>query len=251
MVRDYAEAFSIPLTIIMQSSLIHAIFPQVWRHTKIIPIPKAGSLSDVTLSRPIAILCAFSKVLEMHIYELVFNQFKPVVSPLQHGFLPKRSTITNLAVFTQIAKETLCAGEQLDVFCADFAKAFDKVDSEILIQRLTKLGLTTHLIHLLLTYLVDRKNFVYYLGRQSKPYVSTSGVPQGSNLGPLLFLIFINDLAQYISCFFDLYADDLKFDMKVCSIEDSRFLQSNIDCLAMWCAENKLQLNFLFFSWVC
>ncbi|XP_044594879.1 uncharacterized protein LOC123272246 [Cotesia glomerata] len=113
-VRECAEAFSIPLTIIIQSSIIHGTFPDIWKQSKVCPIPKTGNLTDVTLSRPIAILCSFSKVLEMYIYETVFSEFQPIVSPLQHGFMPKRSTVTNLVYFTQLANETLTAGEQLD-----------------------------------------------------------------------------------------------------------------------------------------
>lgn len=90
--------------------------------------------------------------------------------------------------------------------CADFAKAFDKVDISILLDRLRELGLTTHLMCLLTSYLVSRKNIVYYVGHQSKPYISTSGVPQVSNL-------------------------------------DCVFLQRNIEYLVQWCEDNRLQLN--------
>lgn len=232
-----------PLTVIIQSSIIHGAFPDVWKQAKICPVPKTGKLTDVKLFRPISVLCSFSKVLEMYIYEIVFNRFQSIVSPHQHGFMPKRSTITNLVNFTQIANETLIAGDQLDVFCADFSKAFDRVDTKILLHKLNDLGLSVQIMKLLNSYLVNRKNIVYFGGCLSEPFTSTSGVPQGSNLGPLLFLVFINDLAQYSSCYFDLFADDSKYYKKVRNKNDCEFLQRNIECLIYWCEDNKLLLN--------
>lgn len=79
-VRNCAEVFSIPLTIIIQSSIMHGIFLEVWEQAKVCSIPKTGNLSDVALSRPISVLCSFSKVLEMYIYKLVFNEFQSIVS---------------------------------------------------------------------------------------------------------------------------------------------------------------------------
>ncbi|XP_044586008.1 uncharacterized protein LOC123266045 [Cotesia glomerata] len=242
-VKDCANVLTYPLTIIFESCISVGTFPRDWKEAKVCPIHKSGDKSNIKNYRPISIIPTFAKVFEMLLYDLILQYFKPIVSPSQHGFYSKRSTVTNLLPYTQYLYDSLAEGSQVDVIHTDFAKAFDRVDISRLIDALNKLGLPELLIKMLRSYLLGRLNVVLYNGYLSVPYPTTSGVPQGSNLGPLLFIIFINSIGNHISCFFDLFADDAKYYLAVRSVDDCVYLQRNLDVVAAWCRDNKLHLN--------
>lgn len=131
----------------------------------------------------------------------------------------------------------------MDVIYTDFSRAFDCIDHTLLISKFSSLGFSKLLVDLLLSYLSNRENYVYYNGHKSSMFISFSGVPQGSNLGPLLFNIFINDLISSLSCQCLAYADDLKIFHKVSSDADMSLLQTNLNTISEWCRNNKLILN--------
>lgn len=157
--------------------------------------------------------------------------------------MKSRSTITNLTTFTQFASNVLDKRGQVDVIYTDFSKAFDKVDHSTLISKLTSYGFTSKSTMLLTSYLSTRKQFVAYNGYYSMPYIATSGVPQGSNLGPLLFLLFINDICYNLKCNCLLFADDLKIYSAIQDIDDCVKLQSDLNIIMDWCITNRLHLN--------
>lgn len=126
----------------------------------------------------------------------------------QHGFYPGRSTVTNL--LTLIQYPSLVENFQIDVVYTDLTKAFDKVDFSILVGRMIDIGLPAWMTRVIYSYLCDRKNYVAIDDTLSTPFVPTSGVPQGSNLGPLLFNIYVNKLDDNINTKFLMYADDAK-----------------------------------------
>lgn len=137
----------------------------------------------------------------------------------------------------------MAEGKQVDVIYTDMSKVFDKLDWLTLLLKLSKLGLPGNILSLIKSYLSNRKNFVFVNGRKSYPFSPTSGVPQRSNLGPLLFNIFINDLPLLLSCYTLMYADDVKLYLAVKSTNDCAFLQRNIDIFTQWCHQNKLKVN--------
>ena len=161
----------------------------------------------------------------------------------QHGFVDKRSTVTNLACFSQFVSEVIDKQGQVDVVYTDFQKAFDQIDYYILLNKLQSYGFTQSLLSLLESYLLNRVQFVRYCNFYSSSFSPTSGVPQGSNLGPLLFLIFINDIVDDISCGKLLFADDMKLYLEIRAPGDSLTLQKNLDIISNWCAQNGLTLN--------
>ena len=172
------------------------------------------------------------------------DKFKRVISVVQHGFMKGRSTSTNLVDFVNEVIRTVERGRQVDVVYTDMRKAFDRVHHGSLLRKLEELGVHSSMLCWLRTYLEGRTQHVRLMGCKSQPYSVTSGVPQGSHLGPLLFLIFFNDVVSVIKhskC--ALYADDLKLYREVKSLEDSAKLQRDLTAISQWCTDNFLCLN--------
>lgn len=242
-VKDCIGVLTAPLKIIFNLAVRNKTFPNRWKEAKVVPILKSGNKAEISNYRQISILSNFSKLLECTIYSDIYPLVKNQISHNQHGFMKQRSTVTNLATFTQLICETLDAGGQVDVICTDFAKAFDKMDRLVLLSKLSDFGFSTDLTQFLWSYLRNRTQYVYYNGHHSYNYTSTSGVPQGSNLGPLLFLLFINDLDSITTLPRALFADDFKIYSPISNIEDCNILQRDVISLEEWCARNKLALN--------
>lgn len=132
---------------------------------------------------------------------------------------------------------------QVDAVFTDFSKAFDRINHDVILSKLKQIGVPLSLVELLSSYLKSRLQYVEYLGHRSHTFEPCSGVPQGSNLGPLLFNVFINDLCDSFSVAHLLYADDLKLFHSIESIDDALRLQSNLINLYDWCSTNGLHLN--------
>lgn len=193
--------------------------------------------------RPISILNNFAKVLETVIYSRIYPLVSNYISNDQHGFVEKRSTVSNLASFTQYAFKTLDVCGQVDTIYTDISKAFDHINHLLLLKKLETFGFSDTLILLFSSYLTNRIQYVYYNGHKSQPFRAVSGVPQGSNLGPLMFLLFINDLVQQIECNKCIFADDLKIFTAIRSETDCINLQTELTTIERWCSANNLQLN--------
>jgi hypothetical protein len=243
-IKGCCDLFVRPLEFIFNLALRTSTFPDLWKQAKVVPIFKAGSRQDVKNYRPISIINCFAKVFEKCIYKKIFNHVKPWLVNNQHGFLPGRSTVTNLLHFRSEVSACLDRGLRVDTVYADLSKAFDTLSHTILFEKLSSFGFSLSGARFILSYLSNRVQFVSFSGLHSKFYSSPSGVPQGSNLGPLLFIIFINDLPSVIkhsSCL--LYADDVKIFRVIESGIDCQMLQSDVDNLYAWCLRNKLRVN--------
>ena len=176
-------------------------------------------------------------------YKHIYIKVKHLLSNDQHGFVEKRSTVTNLSCFSQFATEILDQRGQLDVIYTDFSKAFDRVDHGILLTKLHSSGFSFSLLTLIKSYLLRRDLFVCYGGQKSDTFSPTSGVPQGSNLGPLLFLLFINDITTKIDSNILIYADDIKIYLPISHVKDSITLQKNLNSIYEWSVINRIELN--------
>ena len=243
LVKGCSDVLKEPLQIIFNLSLMTHTFPEQWKEALVVPIPKSANDRDIQNFRPIAKLSTFCKVFESIMYHRILTHIKPDISISQHGFLPHRSTVTNLATLTEHITSEINNGSQVDVVYTDFKKAFDTVNHDLLLHKLRMFNFSNSALQLLSSYLYNRKLAVSYKQNFSRNYKMQSGVPQGSNLGPLLFLIFINDLPGRVKCSTLLYADDLKIYKTINSPEDNIALQEDINNIQDWCISNNLHLN--------
>jgi len=170
--------------------------------------------------------------------------FKNILADEQHGFRKMKSTETNLIVFYSHLIDVVKSGGRVDAIYTDLRKAFDSVDHGILMLKLKKLGIIDPLLTWFSSYLSNRSFRVMVDGVLSNNKVAISGVPQGSHLSPLLFLLFINDVGLiFKSCKYLLFADDLKMYLPINSMNDSIQLQHVLDTFSLWCLKNSLSLN--------
>lgn len=242
--RDCRVALAKPLLHIFNKCLKAAVFPERWKVTRVVPVPKAGSAESVDGYRPVAVLSTPAKVLETAIHKSIYLQVGAQLSDAQHGFRPGRSTTSNLLCHMANLVPTVDSGGQTDSAYFDFRKAFDLVENDTLLRKLAGVGFTPHTLRFFASYLRDRQQYVEYAGHVSETYFTRSGVSQGSNLGPLSFLLVVNDLPEVVQdadCL--LFADDLKLSLAVSSKEDCVRLQRDIDRVVSWSKENLLQFN--------
>jgi len=242
-VKAYADLFVPPLMKLFNRSLQSGVFPSVWNTARIIPIFKSGNASDVRNYRPISICNAFTKVFEKSLIMVIGPMVDPFLVPEQHGFRRNRSTVTNLYAFASYVTPLLESGSQVDSIYLDWEKAFDRVPHDRLLLKLAMIEGLSPYIKWFASYLGGRSCFVSVGGASSTAYRPASGVHQGSNLGPLLFNIFINDLPCVISNQALLFADDVKIYRQVSSAEDAESLQSDLLAVLEWGRLNGMSLN--------
>lgn len=242
--RDCRMVLVEPLLHLFNIFIAAGRFPDLWKLTRVVPVPKGGGGTEASDYRPVAVLCAPAKVFESVIHNHLYAQVDAHLTDAQHGFRPGRGTTGNLLhLMTQVVP-AVDAGRQVDVAYLDFKKAFDTVDHDVLLRKLAGIGFTLHTLKFFSTYFRDRRQYVDCGGHCSEPYYTRSGVSQGSNLGPLLFNLMINDLPSVINgsiCL--LFADDLKLICEIRDNADHVTLQQDIDRVIEWSHEFKLYFN--------
>lgn len=245
--RRYAEPLAGFLVTIFQSSLKTSFIPHDWRTARVVPILKKGDPLSVLNYRPISIISSCCKLVE-HIVATCITKFlddNNILSPHQHGFRKGFSTVTQLASVVHFLASVLDTGGHVDMIFLDFSKAFDRVPHDKLIQKLYMIGLPEFLISWVSAYLNNRTQYVEINGKTSGTLTVSSGVPQGSVLGPLLFLIYINDLASVIKepIKIGLFADDCVLFNDIHSIDDQLALNVAFSNILNWCNEWGMELN--------
>lgn len=242
--KQAVQSFSVPLLHIFNLALKTGKYPPQWKFSRVIPIPKGVKKANIEDYRPIAVLSSPAKVFESIIRNHVYAQVNKYLCDEQHGFRSKRSVDTNLLSLVNFISSRLDRGSQVDVLYFDFRKAFDRVNNDILLAKLSSVGFAPGLLRLFADYLRDRQQFVRLGIYESRPYHTRSGVSQGSILGPLMFLLMVNDLPSVVSharCL--LYADDLKLFLEIKTEADCMALQRDIDAVCQWSSTNAMEFN--------
>ena len=233
-----------PLTTVFNQSLQMRKVPEDWKLANVTPIFKKGDKSIALNYRPISLTSVAGKILEKIIRDKVvtFLEDNSIISDSQHGFRNKRSCLTNLLDFFQGIYENWDNSIPSDIIYLDFQKAFDKVPHERLIMKLKAAGIGDNLTAWIKDWLTGRKQRVLLNGKDSEWLPVTSGVPQGSVLGPILFIIYINDLEVGLKSSISKFADDTKVGGKALTTADCEIIQNDINQIIKW--SEKWQMSF-------
>jgi len=217
-----------------------------------VALHKKGNKNEPSNYRPVSLTSIVCKIMEsIIIRDIIMEHFLATdyFSNKQYGFIRGRSTALQLLRILDDWTFHLDLGNQIDVIYTDFEKAFDKIPQNGLLYKLQASGLNNNLISWIQDFLNNRKQFVTVNGQFSKLFKVLSGIPQGSVLGPILFLIYINDLPDFClgkhdaNCDIYLYADDAKLYKTITNGEDQDILQRVINRLKEWCDRWLVSIN--------
>ena len=243
-----ANVLAPSITALINKSIETATFPSHLKVAKIFPIYKSGTKADPTNYRPISILPTFSKIFEKHINKHLIgflNKYN-LIHENQSGFRPKHSCQTALIKLIDQWMACIDKGDIIGTLFLDFRKAFDLVDHSILLSKLSTYKFSDATHKLLASYLHNRQQVMDSGKGMSQPASIKSGVPQGSILGPTLFLMFINDMHLYMEhCDTDYYADDTTVHTNgENEIAVQAKLQLDARNAELWSKQNKMHLNY-------
>ena len=224
--------------------------PQAWRDSNISPIYKGGSKKAPSNYRPVSLTSILSRILE----KIIFAQLRTFIETTdalptnQHGFRKGKSCVTNLIEFFDKVTKILDSNQPIDLVYLDFSKAFDKVAHQYLLEKLKAIGISGKLLTWITNWLSNRRQRVLINGKFSDWDTVISGVPQGSVLGVILFLIYVMDISNGSSLIaphsiFSTFADDTKLAQCVGTPEGVRQLQELLDKLAEWSRKWAMPFN--------
>ena len=247
MLKETAVSITPVITKLFNASIWFGEIPDEWKVARITPIPKGGNASDPGNYRSISLLSILSKLLEKHVQNLLVKHFEEhcPLSVQQWGFTPGKSTTGALLAATNHWFSLLDQGYDICAVFFDYSKAFDMVPHSILLQKLRSYNVNPHILRWLANYLSSRLQYVCVNGASSNTLPVSSGVPQGSILGPLLFIIYINDISTVplSAGSMLLYADDSMLYHPINGPEDYHHLQEDINRLCTWTNDNFLKYN--------
>ena len=237
-----------PLKLIFEKCLSQGIFPEKWKRANIVPVHKKIEKNLKTNYRPISLLPIFGKVLEKLIFDSLYSHLtsENFLNPNQSGFRPCDSTINQLLSITHTIFEAFDCNPTLEVrsIYLDISKAFDRVWHEGLIYKLRRCGISGNLLLLLRSFLSERKQRTVLNGQSSSWGNISAGVPQGSILGPLFFLIYISDLTENLSCSVKLFADDTSlFTIVQDPNSAASDLNHDLDLIRLWAYKWRMSFN--------
>lgn len=242
MLKALAPVLAAPLTELFNRSLSEGLIPRDWRRAIVVPIHKGKELDSEASYRPVSLTSVPAKVLERLLRKKITEYLltNHLINPAQHGFLKGKSCLTNLLLALDEITDALDHGEKVVVGYLDFQKAFDSVNHRFLIHKLKSYGIAPGLCAWIQAFLIQRTFQVKVRDALSQVASPTSGVPQGTVLGPLLFLVYINDLTVDLrnSCL--LFADDVKI---ISTLVQGSQLQRDLNEIHEWSKKWDLPLN--------
>ena len=229
---------------IFSASLKQGRAPDDWKEVNVSPIFKKGDKCQPTNYRPVSLTSVCSKVLEhiIHSHLMYFFEDSQILCDQQHGFRKHRSCESQLLTKVQDLASGLDNQQQMDAILLDFSKAFDKVPHQRLLMKLEHYGVRGTTLQCIRSFLSDRTQKVVVEGKPSSSAPVTSGVPNGTVLGPLLFLAYINDLPSRVKAKARLFADDCLLYRNIKTNEDAESLQDDLNKLQDW--ETDWQMHF-------
>ena len=231
LLKELKQVIVSPLHKLFQLSIRERKVPSTWKQADVIPIYKKGDKSDPNNYRPVSLLNTTGKLMEKVVFKYLFNFFRDnfIISLWQSGFMPKCSTTCQLLEIYHTFCNAVADGKEIRVVFLDISRAFDKVWHAGLVHKLRLAGISGDILEWLKDYLRDRQQRVCINGQFSSWADILAGVPQGSVLGPLLFLVFINDLTKVVRhTQIRLFADDTCLFITVDN-RDATTAQVNVD----------------------
>ena len=242
--KELAEELAEPLAMIFTKSIEESKLPDTWKEANVTPLFKKGNRSKPSNYRPVSLTSVLCKVMESIIRDKIMEHTEQnkLLSSCQHGFVPKRSCATNLLHALEKWTTALDTGRPVDAVYLDFAKAFDSVPHQRMIAKIESYGIKSKVLNWIRDFLIGRQQRVSVKGMYSDWSNVTSGVPQGSVLRPVLFVIFVNDLPEILESWCTMYADDTKVSSTVQTESERQTMQADIDKLVDWA--DKWQLRF-------
>ena len=234
--KELATEISPFLTLIYQKSLESGVIPTNWKSANVTAIFKKGERYKASNYRQVSLTCICCKIQEHIITSNVLKHldYHQILTDCQHGFRARRSCETQLLTLADELISGLDQKQQHDLIILDFSKAFDRVPNERLLKKLRHYGIEGTTYSWIQAFLKDRTQQVLVEGETSDSIPVISGVPQGTVLGPLLFLLFINDLPDCVQSSTRLFADDCILYSRIRNQEDCRILQEDLNHLAEW-----------------
>ena len=244
--KEYTDALIRPLIQIFNMPLKLGKLPEGVALAIITPIYKSGDKSLPVNYRPVGLPNHLTKILERILSKEIIQhlEFNNLMNPTQHGFRIGRSTISQLLTYYNDILNRLEEGNKVDSIYLDFSKAFDRVDHGVLIKKIESLNITGKILAWLEVFLTNRKQAVKVENHISQPVHVTSGVPQGSVLGPLLFIILMLDIDQTIfNAAMGSFADDTRVWTSINTIHCVTDLQSDLNSVYSWAKSNNMKFN--------
>ena len=245
LLKMICEEIALPVTLLFHQSVIEGDVPLDWRSANVMPIFKKGSRNQPENYRPVSLTSQLSKVMESIIRDIIVRHLDrhKLIRDSQHGFRRGRSCTTNILKFLDTVTDVINQKGNMDVIFLDFAKAFDKVPHRRLLAKLQAHGIDGRVVRWVESWLRGRKQRVCLDGFSSTWAAVLSGIPQGSVLGPVLFLIFINDLEDDIMSMILKFADDTKIFRKVTNSSEGLQLQQDLKRLCDWADKWQMEFN--------
>ena len=245
LLKELVNQISAPLAALFNKSMKEGIVPCDWKVACVSPIYKKGSKNIAENYRPVSLTSIICKLMESFVKKSIMKHLQDnnLLSSQQFGFISGRSTTLQLLRYLDNCIEMIVSGSVVDTIYLDFAKAFDKVPHRRLIGKLRSYGISGNVCQWIEHFLNERSQVVSVNGEKSESVPVISGIPQGSVLGPILFIIYINDILENIGSNGLLFADDTKIFKKIKSIKDAIDLQSDIHLLEEWSDKWLLKFN--------
>ena len=247
LLKNCSHALAGPLTSMWKRSLRSGVVPSFYKMSLVSPLHKKGDKITPGNYRPVSLTSHIVKVFERVLKKILvcFLESNCLISSNQHGFRSGRSTLTQLLAHVDDVLKGWCSGLDSDCIYLDYAKAFDKVDHALLVKKLELYCIHPIMLKWIESFLMERKQCVAVNGTKSSEEPVISGVPQGSVLGPVLFVMFINDLEGAVTrnSTVRFFADDTRISKHIACVDDHYALQEDLNSILRWAKRNNMQLH--------